>query len=563
MNKRIKRGVAFIITLLLAVSMLSGCGKSNTTEANSTAETNEQASTAGTGEVKEETPIEKQTITIALQTYSNITDYKDNYLTKKLEAELGIDIEFYLLSADSAEAATQLSLLFTSGENVPDVICTNALTEEAILGYGSSEFFIPLNDYLSDANKAPNFNAIESEEDKAFMLKAAASADGNIYGLPSFEPETWNLTPYRQYINETWLATLGLSMPTTTEEFYNVLTAFATKDPNGNGIADEISLYGITAGTYGENITIPLMNSFIYYPSAKASNVVLTLADDGKTVISPFTQEGWKQGLEYMNRLCEEGLMPASVFTDDKTQFMAVLNNEGVNLVGALSSGSLSRWTDFDNNVNGQQFTMMPPLKGPSGIAYSPYIPYSPGRAWFITSSCENPDLAFTLGDLFYRNDISNTVRYGEEGVDWTTDSTLITNPDFKKAILKDIWGENNNKFWRNINPRYVPIDDYNTWLPANPDFEAKSNIFRYEMNPKYNYNAHPSAILQNVKYTNEEAQSQAEIIVNISSYVSESMAQFITGARPLSDWDNYLKELDTMGLSVWIDNTQAAFDRQ
>lgn len=556
MNTIIKKCFAVVMILAWMIAMV-GCGA----DAPEKEETDEQ----GTGgqASSDATSDDKETITVALQTYSYITDYEQNYLTQKLEEKLGVNIEFHLLSADSSEALTQLSLLFMSNEDVPDVVCTGALSQEAILNYGMNGFFLPLNDYLGDESKTPYFNSIASEEDKAAMLSASTSADGNIYGLPTFEPESWNLTPFRQYINEVWLQNLGLDMPTNVDEFHDVLTAFKEQDPNGNGLQDEIPLFGIAAGTYGENVTIPLMNAFIYYPASTIQGAVLSLADDGKTVIAPFAQDAWRDGLEYMHQLSEEGLMPASVFTDDKTQFMAVLNNEDANLVGALSSGSLSRWNDFDNNENGQEYTMMPPLTGPSGTAYSPYLPYAAKQIWFVTSAAKNPELAVALGDYFYDETISTVVRYGEEDVDWTKDASLISDSNYSKAILNDIWGENNNTFWRNINPRYVPLDDFNTWLPANPNFEAKSNIFRYEMNPAYNYSAHPDKVLENVKYTNEEAQEQAEIIVNISSYVSENLAQFVTGARPLSDWDNYVKELDNMGLQTWIDNTQTAFDRQ
>lgn len=563
MKKVLKSGIVIGLILIMGLSTMTGCGKKGEVDQETVKSESGAANQSENSSTASEVTTEKEVITIALQTFSNITDYENNYLTQKLEEELGIDIQFHLLSADTNEAMTQLSLLFMSGEDIPDVICSGGLSQEAILGYGDSGYFVPLNDYLKDQEVTPNFQAIPVKEDQEKMLSSAASADGNIYGLPIFEPETWNLTPFRQYINEAWLTKLGLSMPTTTDELYNVLKAFATQDPNGNGESDEIPLYGIAAGTYGENVIIPIMNSFIYYPAATASGTVLTIADDQKTVIAPFVQDEFKAGLEYLNKLCTEGLMPASVFTDDKTQFMAILNNEGANIVGALSSGSLSRWNDYDNNPNGQEFTMLPPLKGPQGIAYSPYLPYAPKQIWFVTTSCENPDLAVQLGDLFYREDYSYTVRYGEEDVEWTRDPAKIADSSFEKAILKDIWGENNNKFWRNINPRYVPIDDYNTWLPANSDFTAKSNIFRYELNPKYNYPAHPEVVLENIKYTEEEAQEQAEIVVNISSYVSENMAQFITGARPLSDWDNYLEELENMGLATWVKNTQAAWDRQ
>ena len=40
---------------------------------------------------------------------------------------------------------------------------------------------------------------------KAAMIKATTAADGNIYSLAIFEPATWNMTPYRLYINEVWL----------------------------------------------------------------------------------------------------------------------------------------------------------------------------------------------------------------------------------------------------------------------------------------------------------------------------------------------------------------------
>lgn len=558
MKSRKKDLFVILLVIVMVITSFSACKKEETKVSNGGASTE----TGTTTEAKVTTEA-KEKITIAIQTYSSITDYDENYLTKKLEDELGIDIEFQLLSADSAEATTQLSLMVASGQEMPDIVCTGALNDETVLQYGSNGVFIALNDLLTNPEKAPNFNAIESEEDKALMIVGATSADGNIYGLTTFEPETWNLTPYRQYINEAWLTKLNLPMPTTTDEFYEVLKAFATQDPNGNGAADEIAAYGISAGTYGENFTIPLMNSFVYYPATKMTKAELTVDGDGKTVVAPFTQEGWKQGLEYMNKLCTEGLMPASVFTDDKTQFMAILNNESANLVGSLSSGSLSRWNDFDKNVNGQEFAMLPPLKGPSGAAYSPYMDYKPGKIWFITSSCKNPELALKLGDIFYRNDYSIIVRFGEEDADWTMDKSKISNADYSKALIKDIWTENTDKFWRNINPRYVPIDDYNTWLPANADFTAKSNVFRYIDNPKYNYKAHPETTLGIINYTNEEAQEQAEIIVNVTSYVSESMAQFITGSRPLSDWDDYVKELEKMGLSTWVENAQAAFDRQ
>ncbi len=579
--KHAKRVTAAALAGLMVMGM-AGCGSQSDTGTETTSSaassSTEQTSTASSESTESAESTERQKLVIALQTYSFITDYDENYLTKRLEDELGVDIEFTLLSADSSEATTQLSLMISAGQDLPDIICTNgALSTEAILEYGSKGVLIPLQDMLADPEIAPNFNSVVSEEDREAILEGTTSADGNVYAMAQYEPQTWNMTPYRMYINQDWLDALNLPMPTTTEEYYETLKAFATQDPNGNGIADEIPAYGISAGTYGENITIPLMNSFIYYPTTKMTQAVLTLDESGENVIAPFVEDGWREGLEYMNRLCSEGLLPEAVFTDDKTQFMAVLNNEEINLVGSLSTGSLSRWTDYDNNANGQQYEMMPALTGPEGIAYSPFLQYTPTSIWFVTSACENPELAVKLGDYFYDPEISNITRYGEPDVDWTTDEAALSDDSYSKAyieaglcdkksllVLNDIWGENNATFWRDINPRYSTIEDSNGVVYATEWDPTVKSLKFYADNYNYYYTAHPDKLLPTLTYTNDEAQEQSEILVNVATYVSQSMAQFITGERPLTDkeWESYKKELDTMGLQVWIENAQAAYDR-
>ena len=69
---------------------------------------------------------------------------------------------------------------------------------------------------LKDPGIAPNFNSVISEEDRQIMLEGYTSADGNIYSMTQYEPQAWNMTPYRMYINQTWLDKLNLDMPTTT-----------------------------------------------------------------------------------------------------------------------------------------------------------------------------------------------------------------------------------------------------------------------------------------------------------------------------------------------------------
>ena len=120
-----KRHAALALIGTMAIGSLYGCGNKSTTSDPTQATTGN--STDGTSSDG------KEKLVIALQTYSFITDYDNNYLTKLLEDKLGIDIEFYLLSADSSEATTQLSLMVSAGEQMPDIIWSRARLWHLIL----------------------------------------------------------------------------------------------------------------------------------------------------------------------------------------------------------------------------------------------------------------------------------------------------------------------------------------------------------------------------------------------------------------------------------------------
>ena len=68
---------------------------------------------------------ERETLKLALTQSSMVTDYENNYFTKYLEDKLNINIEFYMLPADSAEARTKVNLMATSNEDLPDVMITD------------------------------------------------------------------------------------------------------------------------------------------------------------------------------------------------------------------------------------------------------------------------------------------------------------------------------------------------------------------------------------------------------------------------------------------------------
>lgn len=514
-----------------------------------------------------------QKLVIAIQANSFVSDYDNNYLTNYLEDKLGIDIEFYMLSATPDDVKTQVSLLATGGNDLPDILLTSGgtMTPESILNYGSNGIFAILDDYLADPEKMPNYNAI-APEDKVLMENAQTMADGHTYSLSLYEPETWNLTPNRMFINKSWLDKLGLEVPTTTDELKQVLIAFRDGDPNGNGIKDEIGVYGWQSGTYGQNIIAALMNSFEFWNGGN-QNGGLALADDGKTVIAPFTQDGWREGLRYLNDLYKEGVLSASTFTDSETQFRATLN-EDTNCVGLTSSGSLSSWPDAANNANFLEMQLIEPLKGPDGTQYTPYTEYSPNQTAFIFEGCDNMDLAIRFLDEFYDSYTSIVARYGEEGVDWTQDPEFLaktTNSYIYEGFyeapsisyISNQWLEITNVTWRSTNPRYATLEHANSVTNGMVEFNPEDPTQLNAKNHRYYYDKHPEKVLPLIHYTVDEAYTIQQAITNIPDYVNQSMARFITGDLSIDrDWNSYLANLENMGLSTWLKIAQQAYDR-
>jgi putative aldouronate transport system substrate-binding protein len=54
--------------------------------------------------------------------------------------------------------------------------------------------------------------------------------------------------------------------------------------------------------------------------------------------------------------------------------------------------------------------------------------------------------------------------------------------------------------------------------------------------------------------------------MTNVNTYVEQSVAEFVTGARDInsdSAWNVYLRELWNIGLRRWIAAAQTAYNRQ
>src|SRR5690606_8281669 len=133
------------------------------------------------------------------------------------------------------------------------------------------------------------------------------------YGMPQWVDCYHCSYMSKLWMNSKWLDKLGMEQPKTTEELREVQRAFKTKDPNGNGKADEVPL----SGTTGDPILPYLMNAFVYDPQGQSPSRDSSLVLNGNKVDIQANKDGWREGLRYIKSLYDEGLIDKGAFTQN------------------------------------------------------------------------------------------------------------------------------------------------------------------------------------------------------------------------------------------------------
>lgn len=444
--------------------------------------------------------------------------------------------------------------MISGGDTLPDVICMN-LTPIETYSYGSQGYFLPMNDLWEQVGY---YSKEYWDNEGAENMVYVTSPDGNIYGMPRVVEEIGNDYDHRMWINQTWLDALNLEMPTT-DEYYEVLKAFKEQDPNGNGIADEIPLMGNTDG-WEHQPWKTLAYSFVYLNDYFD---YLIPGEDGKLTVS-YIQPEFKDALEYLNKLCSEGLLDPLSFTQKQTEFKQVIENEEIQILGSMCAGSMSVYQV--ESVRKQDMTHMAPLTGPDGVCWTSYRNTSiPDHFGFITKDCTDPVAAFALFDYMYTEDMTMQGRYGTKDVDWkeaeegTTGMYADMGWDARFEYINSIWGTLQNHEWGENHPtlRTYEMSGGQVW---NGD-EYDSQYMTAKAVPDY-VGKIPDEIIYRLNYTQEEADSIAEFQANRDTLLNEAVAAFVTGTRPIDDFDNFVAEMQSIGLDNFLQVAQTAYDR-
>ena len=507
---------------------------------------------------------EKISIHVAMPYHYYVLDYEDNDQTRYLEELTNIRVEFDLLPQTGTSGSTErLNLMFSSGAPLPDVFYTTPLTPTMIITLGQGGLLIPLQEFVT-----PDLmhNYIHMITDFPTVWAAAHSADGNVYALATGNDHmVTNQQAMRMWINVPFLETLSMNTPTTTEEFYQYLVAVRDRDPNGNGLRDEIPLISDISG-WMARIDGFIMNAFIYNDTTNATDPQnrwrLFIQPDGR-IDSSYDKPEWRQGLEYMTRLHTEGLLAPESFTIVQDQIRAIVEAPGPQRVGAIPNGGNHNFA-IPTGTRRNDFTTIPPLRGPNGVQqawFDQYNNISVGR-FAISKDSLIPEIAIKWADAQMTPDFATRQGMGILGRDWLIppDGTPAVSGGQARSERILLWGTPTNAYWAAGLGRGV-FFSYDTIFQGDV-YELEYVLWRaYEQTNPYRF---MRGVPRQLPYSLEESRIFTDLNTSIIQYVEQFMAQVVTGRIPLNDstWDTYIRDLDRMGLPRLLSTVQGAFDR-
>ncbi|MCL2832288.1 MAG: extracellular solute-binding protein [Treponema sp.] len=501
-------------------------------------------------------PICKSPITLNLgipQNSSPVENYDTNYYTLLLEEKGNLKLNFDIYP-NGSPGTEKLMVMIAGGGVLPEVLVGFNFSEETMLQLGTEGVAIPLNSYYDKwAYEIPRQLEKVSNKD---MWNWLHSADGNIYYVPYIQESIGEFYSLRGWMNQQWLANLGLNMPTTTDEFRTVLEAFRDKDPNKNGIKDEIPSAGNT--DQRGRIYDFLINAFIYNDTRDR----LTVDNSGKVDVI-YNKPAYRDALRYINGLMNDGLMLDTIFTINGGQLRSVIEQKDVSTVGFFCAGLAGALAP--NNVMRYEYTPMTPLKGPQGVQWTPYMPMGPSTRWVITKDCKNPEAAFRLGDYQCGEYASTWARYGRPDIDHR-----LARPGEKSSVegftptVAEIlpWGSSQNSHWYTSGPSILFLGLTDGQVAS--DNPLNNELWVSKAVPLYRDKAPPQANrVDRTLFTPQESDQIMDLRNTINGYVNENLAAFVMGQKSIErDWDSYVAELNRIGLSRYLDLTQSGYDR-
>ena len=553
-----KKFLAIVLALTVILSLCAGCKKE--------AEVADKYGTDG-----------RVTIQVGLGSSAKVLSFEENALTKWLEEQTGCNLEIVEYSGGT-DIATQISTTIAARQNLPDVLWGVSLNSSTLSTYGKEGYIVDLKDYYADKEGASKTfwtrmaECLTPSQQEYVLSKLTDPDTGGMYGVPTIETSLVDGVDFMVWINREWLDKLQLEVPTNNDELYEVLKAFKTKDPNGNGKADEIPLFGSQNTSGPAGVINWLVNTYMYFND---SHLWQDYNGDGK-IEHAQTQDSYREALKFVNKLYKEGLLTSMVYTASSNEMKTITTPaSGPALVG-MFCGHLTSHTAFGN----EKLYQYENVKS-WGCATERDLGFS--ISCYITETAMKRDVVdecFNLLMTMWSWDGSMRIRYGAYGTNWVEPDEGAKSDyglDATYKLLDDPFTQQNDVQWGSASGslnHYAEgetaqvADNLDKWTATKSKMHATAREnFDWcveNINPKFM----KDPFSQTFVMTTAEEESITMQKTNVNTVITSFVKDFVTGSNNRdinndSHWKAFLDELNKQGYADVQAMYQKCYDRQ
>ncbi len=461
-----------------------------------------------------------------------LVPFAEMSLVKKLQEMTNIKVNF--MEIPQAQQNEKVNLMFAS-RSFPDVLFDVGGIDANLWQAVQGGDVTPLDDLIE--KYAPNWK--QAFKDEPRLRREIVFPDGKVYSLP-YTRNIQNDYMIRdiQAINVSWLKTLGLKMPTTTDEFYEVLKGFRKGIDDGRLPKGSVPWCLIFHNTIGGEFEIYGAFGMYVYDAGFIS------VNNGK-VECALTNPRLIDVMDYMHKLYVEKLIPEEMFTDSWNTY---LSKTRANPPIAGYWGSY-----FIPEPNEPDFDPLPPLKGPGvtkPIFRSQAVRVEKNQ-YTIMKKCAYPEAMIRFADFTADDLWSIQLSYGPIGV------TIDDNKD-GTYTARGISEEYTKHAPHNFFPAYISrrISEKIKWTrDQGRREEYVEKVYKPYVWPQERH-------FPRVTFSDQEQQEIPVLQQEIRNYTKATLAGWITKGGAKEGWDAYIKQLEKLGLPKYLQIYQAAYDR-
>ena len=473
-------------------------------------------------------------------------DDGETVITAAMEKATGVDIDWSYLTAE------QIQLALT-GKDLPDAIFLYAsiMDKATMYEYGQGGYFVNFMDYL---DIMPNFSAVIEANPE--VLNVVQNEDGSVYCLPTLTVTSTGFNNLLYYRTDMMKEIGWEKAPATTDEFIQYVTElqahYGANDP------EFIAVNAYAANRMGWS-TKRIM-SYFFPAFGELLLTELTVDAQGNVVLGAATEQ-YKHLLEFMNELWETGAFNTNIYSQEATASQALAAGDHVAIVTDHNGHTAEGYANMSvlAPLTSEYYTTQHWYKAPS---------CSWGRINAISTKCEDIETMVKWFDAWYApaSDPLNeegtlygiTPWLGEIGVDHALDDAT--------GIYTELEHEGIEM------GKFLASESFQTALYSG----YEGGLFPYSSAPVNGVGVKGQGTINNLwpyaetpfdlntlVLTQDETDTYNDAFTDINAYIAESTAKFISGEADIeTGWENYIKDLEKMGLQDIVDVYQAAYDR-